>query len=108
LLTALLIVMGMTAPGPASARPAVEYGIPGRTAAEGGLSRGLASATLARADNAGRIFAAAAFRSGDDRGPRLAGSERIYGPTAASDPQGLSYRAYDPTGPPKTDPSQPA
>lgn len=113
LLGALLVIMGVATPGPTAARPAVEYCVPGRTAAEAGAPRNFASAAphQARVDDASGVFAphaTAIFPSGHDSGSALTAREQIYGPTASSDPQSLPCRAYDPTGPPKTDLSQPA
>lgn len=113
LLGALLVIIGVATPSPTAARPAVEYCIPGRTAAEAAALQNFVSVgpQQARADNASGVFtphAAAVFSSGHDSGSALTACEQIYGPTASSDPQSLPRRAYDPTGPPETDLSQPA
>lgn len=91
LLGALLVIMGVATPGPTAARPAVEYCVPGRTAAEASAPQNsmLAGPQQARVDNASGVFAshaAAVFPSGHDSGSALTACERIYDPTASSDP----------------------
>lgn len=95
LLAALLIVMGLGAPGPASLRPQAEYSQRIQTAA----TPDRAAVAVASAAAVLRPHAPASAR---------AAVRPPYGSAASSEHRGLPRHAYQAIGPPKTAPSQPA
>jgi hypothetical protein len=102
LLAALLIVMGLGAPGPASARPAAEYGsVRILAAAE---SVGVARAAPVRAT---AVASAAAVLRPEDQAPTPAASRPNHDYTASRDSRGLVRHDYQAIGPPGTGLSQP-
>ena len=113
LIAALLIVMGLAAPGPTAARPTPECSVRGQIAALGVPTKVLVVVTVQqpRTDHGRGTVASAptvAVPPANDHGPALSIGEPIYGFAVSSQPQEVLRRAYEATGPPTTDISQPA
>ncbi len=113
LLAALLIFVGVAAPGPAPVRPAVEYSELGPTAVQGPPPQILLAARLqlARSHEGGgavNVASAAVVQRSEVQDDGEPAEAAAYGSAAPIYPRPLFRHAYEAIGPPAPGLSQPA